>query len=102
MIYKHAEWTVEVSEHSDFLQVAHDAVFRRTMRLDKKCELFTLLRKNSDEALVQIQLFDDGFAHFEAYSPLLLHVDYKKRFVLIGMFDTSTWHETPWKKVPLT
>ncbi len=91
MLYQHDDWTVEVSEHPDFLEVPHDAVFRGAMRLGKQCQLFTLLKKDSEEALIQMQLFKGGFAHFEVYTPLLVQIDQKKKFVLIGVFDTKGW-----------
>lgn len=52
MLYEHGKWTVEVSEHEDFRRIEHDVSFRRTIRLDKECELFTLLKKSTDEALL--------------------------------------------------
>ena len=95
MLYKHGKWTVEVSEHEDFRRIEYDVSFRRTIRLDKECELFTLLKKNTDEALLQMQLFDDGTIHSEVYSPSLMQIYAKKKFVLVGIFDTSNWPHVP-------
>lgn len=66
-----------------------------TFRLGKQCELFTLLKKGTEEAILQMQLFDDGRIHSEVFAPLLMQINPKKKFVLVGIFDTSNWDNVP-------
>ncbi len=95
MVYEHGVWTVEVAEHKDFRRIEHEVSFYRTVRLDRECELFVLLKKSTEEAFVRLQLFDDGTIHSEVYSPSLLQIDSQRKFILIGLFDWSMWPKIP-------
>ncbi len=78
-------WTVTVGEQDEFIAGPFDVFFRTTIRIDRPCELFSLMPKGVDSLLVQLQLFEDGFVHSETYVPSVLQINPAEKRVFVGI-----------------
>lgn len=93
--YHHGDWHVHVSEHEDFRAESWEAVFRRTVHLNKECEKFTLMVEGRDDAFLMLYLYDDGTFSFEVYAPSLIRLGATPKSLFVGVFDRSTWERVP-------
>lgn len=62
------DWVVTVNEPSN--TPYYDAFYRTSMRDGRKCELFTLVANDSDDALLQLYIFPDEVNH-ETWVPAM-------------------------------
>ena len=90
MLYEHNDWKVEVIDLNDPENDDFYVAFRRTIREDQECELFTLLQDDSDDARIQIRLYDDGTSHSEVYEPMLVRAIPAIKGILINLYENST------------
>lgn len=88
MIYQSPfrSWTVEVSDDLGFAGDHYKTFWRSTIRMDKPCELFTIVsEQNPDDALVQLLLFEDGSIQAWSWYPTMIQSHPAERCVVIGM-----------------
>lgn len=88
-MYEYGGWTIEVSQHEDFWQVAVDPFFDRTIRLNEECGRLILFQKDSEEAFLELLIFDNGNITYSTYSPAVLQMDSRRKYILIGLLDPS-------------
>lgn len=89
MVYEYEGWTIEVSQHEDFWQITVEPFFDRTIRLNKECGRFILFQKDSEDAFIEMLIFDNGNITYSTYSPAFLQVDLERKYLLIGLLDPS-------------
>ncbi|MCC7390178.1 MAG: hypothetical protein IT431_15575 [Phycisphaerales bacterium] len=93
MIYRNPwrKWTVEVSDDPDLAGDHYEAFWRGATRLDRPCELFTLVSdQNPDDAIVQLLLFEDGSLQSWTWQPAVVQADPRRLHVVIGMLKAAT------------
>ncbi len=93
-IHQRGVWTVAVGDRDEFVQGPFDALFRTTIRIDRPCELFSLMPKGVDSLLVQLQLFEDGFVHSETYVPSVLQIKPAEKRVFVGIIKYPSIRST--------
>jgi len=89
MLYEYEGWTIEVSRHEDFWQVAVDPFFDRTVHLSQECGRLILFQKDKEEAYLELRIFDNGNITYSTYSPALLQVNSENKYIVIGLLDPS-------------
>ncbi len=88
MIYRNSfrKWTVEVSDDCSFAGDHYETFWRSTVRMGKPCELFTIAKEhNSDDALVQLLLFEDGNMQAWSWHPAMIQSSPEERSVVVGI-----------------
>lgn len=94
MRYSRGDWTVNVSKGEGFLRGHYLGFFRDAIRSRKLCHQFTLFKdKDSNEAIIQLQIFPDGTVQSWAYEPCMVRVNHSRKLVVIGVFQPEM---PPW------
>jgi hypothetical protein len=94
MRYFRGDWTINVSKGEGFLRGRYCGLFRDAVRSRKFCHQFTLFKdKDSDEAIIQLQIFLDGTIQSWAYEPCMVRVNHGRKLVVIGVFRPEV---APW------
>lgn len=95
MKFSRGGWTVRLSAAQGFIRGNYQGVFRETLRQNSRgarrpCLQFTVFKdKESDEAIVQLQMFDDGSVRSWGYEPCMVRLSYWKKLIVIGVFKPT-------------
>jgi hypothetical protein len=85
MLYERAKtpWSIEVIEDEVNDASMYEEVFRTTFREEKECEQFTLLLKDSEDALIQLRIFKNGDVTSETWIPTFLRIDRRAKRISV-------------------
>jgi len=105
--YYSGDWTVLITRGKGFKGGPHYGFFREAWRRDprgnrKLCRQFTLfVNKDSDEAIVQLQIFPDGTIQSWAHEPCLVRVYRSRKLIVVGPFKIQrrAWEQPILRRV---